>query len=274
MLDSELAELYGVETKVLNQAVKRNLERFPEGFMFQLTTKECALLRSQFVTSKMGKGGRRYLPYVFTEQGVAMLAGVLKSETAVKMSIQIIKAFVAMRKFILANAKLFQRLSEVERKQLEHEIVTNKKFEKVFQAIEGKGIKPKQGIFFDGQVFDAYKFISNLVRIAKKKIVIVDNYIDDSVLELLAKRKKDVVVEIFTKNISRQLALDLKKYNAQYPEVIIKEFKDAHDRFFIIDNKDIYHFGASLKDLGSKWVAFTKMDIKAAEMLSKLGKVK
>ena len=192
MLDSDLAELYGVETKILNQAVKRNKDRFPDEFMFQLTTEENDYLRSHFVTSKGNKGGRRYLPYVFNEQGVAMLAGVLKSDIAVKISIKIINAFVEMRKIILSNGQLFQRLNEVEKKQFEHQIKIDKKFEEIFTAIEDKDIKPKQGIFFDGQIFDAYKFVSDLIRKAKKTVILIDNYVDDSVLTLFTKRKKNV----------------------------------------------------------------------------------
>lgn len=273
MLDSDLAELYGVETRTLNQAVKRNIERFPEEFRFQLTKEELESLRSQIVTSNGQRGGRQYLPYVFTEEGVAMLSSVLKSETAVKISIKIINSFVTMRKFISANVQIFQRLDSVERKQLEYQIKVEKKFEKVFNAIEEKNIKPKQGIFFDGQIFDAYKFVSDLIKTANKSIIIIDNYVDDSVLTLLSKRKKNVEATILTENISKQLALDLKKYNAQYPPIKIKVFKKAHDRFLIIDNKDIYHFGASLKDLGQKWFAFAKFDKQALELLERLRKI-
>jgi len=272
-----LAELYDVEVKRLNERVKRNIERFPESFRFQLTDSDLEFLISQVVISNDGKnlksqfatsswGGRRTKPYVFTEQGVAMLSAVLRSETAVKVSIQIINAFVAMRRFIASNAQVFQRLDALEIKQLE----TDTKMDKVLNAIESKEIQPKQGIFFDGQIFDAYKFVSDLIRRAKKLIIIIDNYIDDSVLLLLTKRKKRVTVKIFTKTISKQLALDIKKFNEQYPAIKIKKFKNSHDRFIIIDNTKVYHFGASLKDLGKKWFAFSKMDIGAVEMLSRL----
>jgi hypothetical protein len=282
MLDSDLAEFYGVETKVLNQAVRRNIERFPEEFMFQLEVNaweslKCQIgtsnydsLRSQFVTSKSKKGGRRYLPYVFTEQGVAMLSGVLRSETAIKMSIQIINAFVAMRKFIINNAQLFQRIDNVERKQLEHEIKIDKRFDEVFDALQSKEVDPKQGIFYDGQIFDAYKFVSDLIRKAEKSILLIDNYIDDTILDLFTKRKKNVEVIILTKKITKEMELDLEKFNAQYPAVKLKEFKESHDRFMIIDSQDVYHFGASLKDLGKKWFAFSKFDNKAIEFLQRL----
>jgi hypothetical protein len=221
------------------------------------------------VTSNQ-RGGRRYLPYVFTEQGVAMLAGVLRSETAVKTSIQIINAFVAMRRFISANAQVFHRLDAVEKKQIEHKADADGKFERLFNAIEAKDIIPKQGIFFNGQVFDAYRFVSDLFRTARKSIVIIDNYIDDTVLTHLAKRHADVKVAILTKSVSRHMALDVKKFNEQYPAIEIKEFHNAHDRFIVIDGNIVYHFGASLKDLGKKWFAFSKMDIGAVEMLGKL----
>lgn len=279
MIDRDLAELYQVRTKVLNQSVKRNIERFPEHFMFRLTEKEYDSLRSQIatleidgnlrsrnVTARLDWGGRRSLPYVFTEQGVSMLSGILRSRTAIKVSIQIMDTFVSMRKFISKNAEIFRRLDFVERKHIEYD----EKFEKVFDAIEDKSFVKRQGIFFDGQIFDAYKFVSDLIRTAEKSIVLVDNYIDESVLTLFTKRKKEVRVKIFTKNISKQLKLDLKKHNAQYDPIEIIEFKRSHDRFLIIDDETIYHFGASLKDLGKKWFAFSKFKTKDLEILNKL----
>lgn len=278
MLDADLAELYNVETKVLNQAVKRNIERFPQEFMFQITSSEFDSLRSQFVTTNIDlelqkviltnlRGGRRYLPYAFTEQGVAMLSGVLKSDIAIRISIQIMNAFVAMRRFLTSNAQIFQRLDIVEIKQLEHD----HKFKEIFDAIQSRDIKPEKGIFFDGQIFDAYKFVSDLIRTAEKSIILIDNYIDDSVLILFNKRKKEVQVTIFTKDISKQLLLDLAKFNLQYPPIDVKEFTQSHDRFLIIDNKEVYHFGASLKDLSKKWFAFSKFDKEAFKLLDKLG---
>ncbi|MDK2831665.1 MAG: hypothetical protein PWQ75_1417 [Methanolobus sp.] len=280
MLDEDLASLYHVETRVLNQAVKRNKDRFPEQFCFQLTAEEYELLRSQIVIlegdaaltsqdvtleSRRGKH-RKYLPYAFTEQGVAMLSAVLKSNVAVQMSVQIINAFVAMRRFISSNAHIFQRLDTLEIKQLE----TDKKINHVLNAIESKEIQPKQGIFFEGQIFDAYNFVADLIRTARTSITIIDNYVDDTVLTHLTKRNDGVDVTIFTKTISKQLALDLKKFNSQYPPIEIREFKNSHDRFMIIDDKTVYHFGASLKDLGKKWFAFSKMDFGAVEMLTRL----
>jgi len=274
MLDTDLAVLYGVDTKVFNQAVKRNVERFPNNFRFQLTKTEYEeFLRSQNVTSK-GRGGRRYRPYAFTEQGVAMLSAVLKSDTSVQVSIQIINAFVAMRRFIATNAEVFQRLDRVERKQIEYKEETEQKFEQIFSAIEERSIKPKQGVFFDGQVFDAYQFVSDLIRTADKSIILIDNYVDDTVLTLFSKRKKGVLLTVLTKTVSKQLDLDVKRYNEQFPKAEVKKFSKSHDRFLIIDDSTVYHVGASLKDLGKKWVAFSKMDIGAFEMLARLKEMK
>ena len=216
MLDKDLAELYYVTTKRLNEQVKRNIVRFPEEFMFQLTEFE----KTEFEKNKLVANCDHLKslkfsstsPYVFTEQGVAMLSGVLKSEIAVQVSIQIMNAFVNMRKFINSNAQIFQRLDRVEIKQLEHD----KKFNEIFDTIQSKDIKPEKGIFFDGQIFDAYKFVSDLIKNSKKAIILIDNYIDDSVLTLFSKRNKKVQVTIFTKAISKQLPLDLEKYNLQY----------------------------------------------------------
>ncbi len=272
MVDRDLAELYGVETKRLNEQVKRNIERFPREFCFQLTAKEDDTLRSHFATSNTNRGGRRYLPYVFTEQGVAMLSGVLKSRTAVKISIQIINAFVAMRKFIATNGQIFKRLNIIEQKQLTDKTDADKKFKQLFDAIEERDIVPQKGVFFEGQVFDAHKLVSNIVRSAKKSIILIDNYIDDTVLTILSKRKKNIEVTIHTKTISKQMALDVQKYNSQHPTLEIKNFKNAHDRFLIIDDKDVYHFGASLKDLGKKWFAFSKFNKEAFKLIERLKK--
>ncbi len=234
MVDRDLAELYGVGTKVLNQAVKRNIERFPNDFRFQLSDNEKTELVTncdRFIKLKHSSVN----PYVFTEQGVAMLSAVLRSETAIKVSIRIIKAFVEMKKFISNNAAIFQRLENVEMKQ----IVTDEKIDKIFKALENSSLKPKQGIFYDGQIFDAYKFVAELIKGAKKSIVLIDNYVDETILTLFSKNQK-ANVKIYTKNINKQLKLDLDKYNAQYKSIEIKKFNQAHDRFLIIDNKDVY----------------------------------
>jgi len=285
MLDRDLAELYGVETRILNQAVKRNKERFPDDFCFQLdeseyeNIKSCIKsenrhknsLRSQIVIIEDAKGRHtKYLPFVYTEQGVAMLSAVLRSETAIIISVKIMKAFVEMRKFIQSNAQVFQRLDRVEVKLIENDI----KLDKLFNALESKELQPKQGIFFDGQIFDAYKFVSDLFRRAEKSVLIIDNYIDDTVLVLLVKVNKNVKVTILTQSVSPQLKLDIEKFSEQYFPIEIRIFKKSHDRFIIIDDSDVYHFGASLKDLGKKWFGFSKFGIEAVELLSKLNEYK
>ncbi|HPM46719.1 MAG TPA: ORF6N domain-containing protein, partial [bacterium] len=260
MLDSDLAELYGVETKNLNLAVKRNIERFPNTFRFQLAEEEYKVLRLQIETSNEKRGGRRYAPFVFTEQGVAMLSAVLRSETAIKVSIRIMEAFVSMRHFILENEQISKRFEIIEKRQMEYKIETDSRIEKVLSALESKQIQPKQGIFFDGQVFDAHKFVSDIVRSAEKSIILIDNFVDDTVLTLFSKRKQGVTLKILTKNLSKQIQLDMQKFNEQFPPAEIIEFNHFHDRFMIIDNHDLYLFGASLKDLGRKWFGFAKMD--------------
>ena len=268
MLDSYLARIYQVETKNLNKAVKRNTERFPASFCFQLTEEEVENLRFQFGTSSLNYGGRRYLPYVFTEQGTAMLSAVLRSEIAIKVSIEIMNAFVEMRRMLISNASLFHRLDKIELKQLQ----SDQKFEEIFKALESHKLHSEKGIFYNGQVFDAYTFVSDIIRNAKTSIILLDNYVDDTVLTLLGKRSDNVTTTIYTKNISNQLRLDLQRYNSQYPPIEIEIFSDAHDRFFIIDNTELYHIGASLKDLGKKWFAFSRMDIEVGRMLQILKK--
>lgn len=255
MLDSDLAELYQVELRVLNQAVKRNADRFPANFSFQLTSDEWDSLRSQIVILEEGKGKhRKYLPYAFTEQGVAMLSAVLRSEIAVKVSIQIMQAFVAMRKTLGNLHGVIQRLEGVELKQLQ----TDSKLEQIFKALE-KVTEPKQGIFFEGQLFDAHVFASDLVKKAKKSIVLVDNYIDETTLLLLSKRKKGVSCIVHTR-IKSVLQKDMEKHNKQYAPITLIENKASHDRFLILDDQELYHIGASLKDLGNTCFAFSRMD--------------
>jgi hypothetical protein len=269
MIDFHLAELYQVETKRLNEQVKRNIKRFPENFMFQLTQQEWANLQSQNATSKIGANlqsqnatsKRRTLPYVFTEQGVAMLSSVLNSDVAIIVSIQIINAFVKMRQILLENQLIYRRLDKIERKQL----VTDQRIEQVFNALENKNSFPTQGVFFDGQVFDAYEITSKIIRSAKKSIVLIDNYIDENALTHLAKKNKGVKVHLLTKQVSKQLQLDIQKANEQYGNFTAKAFTQSHDRFLIIDNNDVYHLGASLKDLGKKWFAFSKLEAKSVE---------
>lgn len=263
IVDRDLAMLYGVETKRMNEQIRRNLNRFPSRFRFQLTKEEV----NEVVANCDHLLSIKYsptLPYVFTEQGVAMLATVLRSETAVDVSIQIMDAFVAMRHFLISNAAVFQRIENLE----QHQISTDQRIDRVFQLLEA-GQQPQQGIFFDGQIFDAHTFVSDLIRSAKHRIVLFDNYIDDTVLTLLDKRKKIVEAEIYTKAISQQLSLDIQKHNAQYRPIMVTTFDRTHDRFLCIDNT-VYHIGASLKDLGRRWFAFSKMEMLADELTNKV----
>lgn len=257
MIDRDIAQLYGVETRVLNQAVKRNEDRFPEEFCFQLDDSEFENWISQIVISNSEKMGLRKKPYAFTEQGVAMLSAVLKSETAVKMSIQIMKAFVAMRKFMLLNAQVFQRLDNIEK----HQLTTDNKIEELFDRMDKYKIEDKQGIFFQGQIFDAYSKFESFIAQAKTEIILIDGYVDLTVLDRLAKKKKNVTVEIYTDAKTKLTAQDVKKFNAQYPQLNLNYTSKMHDRFLIIDKKTLYHIGASLKDLGKKCFAFEVLDV-------------
>lgn len=270
MLDSDLSALYGVETRRLNEQVKRNIERFPDDFMFQLRKEELDNLISHFATSSWG--GIRKLPYVFTEQGIAMLSSVLKSKTAVEVNIRIMRAFISMRRFMTTNTQLFQRLETIEYHQLEmkqHQDATDRRIDEVFKRLE-TDIPAIQGIFYDGQIFDAYRFVSDLIRKAKQSIVLIDNYVDDTVLTLLDKRKEEVSATIYTQRVSNQLQLDIDRHNAQYPRIEIKQFTKAHDRFLFIDD-EVYHIGASIKDIGKKWFGFTLMrDITTTELINRI----
>ena len=265
MLDSELAELYDVSTKRLNEQVKRNIERFPEKFRFQLTKQQ----KDEVVANCDHLDKLKFsssLPYVFTEPGVTMLSSVLNSESAIQTSIQIMDAFVSMRKFIKNNAMIFQRLENIEQKQL----IADTRLDQVLKAIEEKDAKPTQGLFFEGQIFDAYVFVAALIKKVKASIILIDNYIDETILTLLSKRQEGCDTLIYTKSISKKLQLDLDKYNAQYPHIGVKTIAKVHDRFLILDKKEIYHIGASLKDLGKKLFAFSKLNIDVATILDKL----
>ena len=268
MFDRDLAEMYQVEVKRLNEQVKRNIDRFPETFRFQLNSQEKDELVAncdRFESLKHSAVN----PYAFTEQGVAMLSAVLRSDIAVKVSIQIMNAFVELRKLVGQETLQHLRLSSIENKLIEHD----QKFNKLFSALENSEL-PQRGVYFDGQVYDAYQFVSDVIKNAKSSIILIDNYIDDSILTLLSKRKKNVTATIYTASISKQLRLDLEKHNAQYPEVKAELFKQSHDRFLIIDEKELYHIGASLKDLGKKWFAFSRMDSLCKDVLSKIKKGK
>ena len=262
MLDSDVAMLYHYETKKINQTVKRNIERFPENFCFQLTEEEVQSLRSQFATlkveeqnkalrsqfvtlNKTGRGKhRKYLPYVFTEQGIAMLSGLVKNDIAVQVSINIMNAFVEMRKFILNNGQVFERLTKVEYKLLEYD----KKFNMVFDELQkDKETEFKQKIFFEGQIYDSYSLIIDIIKRAKAKIVIIDNYIDDSILKMLSKKNENVEVVILTSQNCNLNKLDISKFNKQYPSLKLSYIKKFHDRFIVIDNKELYHIRCIIK---------------------------
>ena len=272
MLDRDLAELYGVETKVLNQAVKRNIERFPEEFCFRLIKEEVdshVFSRSQIVTLKKDKTedkrgtNIKYLPYVFTEQGVAMLSSVLKSDTAIKASIQIMNAFVSMRHFLLNNAEIFVELKSMRQHQLEtdiHLMQSDKKIDELFTLMDKYNVKDEQGIYFQGQIFDAYAKFESFLSQATKEIILVDNYVDLSVLQRLAKKKKGVKVLIYTDPKTKLTQQDVQTFNAQYPTLTLNHTTKTHDRFLIIDKKILYHIGASLKDLGKKNFAFEVLE--------------
>ena len=277
ILDSDLAEIYGVETKRINEAVKNNPNKFPSDFYFELDDNEFKSLRSKFSTTNLKSKDltSRYTktrtnPKVFTEQGIYMLATILKSKTATDVTVAIMRMFVNMRSFLTHNASIFQRFDAIETKQLQYQLQTDKKFNKIFKAIESKEIKPTEGIFYNGQIFDAHDFVSRIIKSANQTIILIDNYIDENVLVLLSKRKPDVNTTIYSSNITKQLKLDIKRFNEQYPNIEIKTFKQSHDRFLIIDSKTVYHIGASLKDLGKKWFAFSKIDIDAKEMVHRL----
>ena len=269
MLDRDLAEFYGVKPIRLREQIKRNPKRFPSDFVFQLKEEEIGYLVSQnAIPSRQHLGG--FLPYVFTEQGVSAVSGVLKGDKAAEVNVFIMRAFVSMRKFLIQNATIFQRLDQVELKLLE----LDEKFNRVFKALESGQPEPDKGIFFDGQVFDAYVFVSDLIRKAKSELVLIDNYLDDSVLTLLSKRGTGVKAILYTKTISKTLQLDLEKHQAQYPEIEVKTFPDSHDRFLVIDQRELYHIGASLKDLGKKWFAFSRMDSQVGYVLEQLRRLR
>ena len=270
MLDSDLALLYQVETKRLNERVKRNIARFPESFCFQLTKEEYDNLRSQFATSSEDAyGGRRYLPYVFTE------SGVLRSDVAIEVSIRIMDSFVEMRKFIAGNAVLFERISAVELKQLEYQKKTDEKFDELFAYIADHE-ETGQKIFYDGQIYDAFSLIISLMQRAKKSIYLVDGYVDLVTLDMLAKKNKGVSVTIFTYSRTRLSQTDIDKFNKQYPVLTVKKTDVFHDRFLIVDEKEVYHIGASIKDAGNKCFGISVIQDKtiADDLIKRLKMIK
>jgi hypothetical protein len=272
MLDRDLATLYQVETRALKQAVKRNIRRFPDDFMFVLEESEVDMLVSQSVIPTKGVLGGA-MPFAFTEQGVAALSSVLTSERAIEVNIAIMRAFVSMRRLLASSTPLLDRLETLEKRQIAQEIRTDDRFEQLFTALETANVQPVQGIFFDGQVFDAYVFVNDLLRRAQRSIVLIDNFIDDSVLLQLAKRSQGVSATVLTKKIGAQLEQDLKKHNSQYPSIRVEAFPHSHDRFLILDDETIYHIGASLKDLGKKWFAFSRMDTTSLSIMARVREV-
>ena len=262
MLDRDLANLYGVETKRLNEAVKRNKERFPEQFCFNLNKNETLELVANCDRFETLKHSSSY-PYAFTEQGVAMLSAILRSETAIKVSIDIMNAFVAMRRFLMNNSKIFTEIDSIKQHMIEadvHQKISDQRIDTLFSLMDKYKIEDKQGIFFQGQIFDAFSKFQQLIQSAKKEIILIDNYIDLTVLDRLTKKQKGVKVTIYTKPDTPISQLEEKKFNSQYPTLDLKFTSTMHDRFLIIDNTEIYHVGASLKDLGKKCFGFTKLE--------------
>lgn len=263
MLDSDVAKLYDCETKRINEVVKRNVERFPRDFCFKLTNEETLNLRSQFATLNLkinnGKVVRKYTPYVFTEQGIIMLAGLLKTEIAIKMSVIIVETFVRMKQFINNNGELLHRVISIENKMENKFEIYDKQFDKIFNALQTQE-EFKQKVFFEGQIYDAYSLIIDIIKLAKEKIVIIDNYIDESLLSMLSKKKKNVEVIIITGDRCKITELDIKKFNSEYPYLQVIKSNKFHDRFIVIDNKILYHCGASIKDLGKKCFGINKFE--------------
>ena len=268
MLDSDVARLFDYATKDLNRNVKNNIERFPEYYCFQLTEEEYKSLRCKiFTLNENGRGQhRKYLPYVFTEYGITMLAGLLKSDIAVNVSIKIVNTFIEMRKFLIQNGQIFERLTNIEYKLLEHD----KKFNEVFNQLQVEE-NIKQKIFFEGQIYDAYSLIIDIIKKANKKILIIDNYIDDSVLKMLTKKKNNVEVVILTSDKSNIQQIDIQKFNKEYPILKVAKTNKFHDRFIIIDNEEMYHLGASIKDLGKKCFGINK--IEDVEIIEKINAI-
>ena len=262
MLDSDLAEIYGYSTKAFNQQVKNNIEKFDEDFMFQLTKEETDYLRSKFLTANISTMSRS-LPYAFTEQGIYMLMTVLKGELAVKQSKTLIRLFKQMKDFVLTNSQLFAEIDSIKKHLIEsdlHHKENDKRIDELFTLMDKYKIEEKQGIFFQGQIFDAYAKFESFIQSAKKEIVLIDGYVDLTVLERLAKKKKGVNVLLYTDSKTKITNLDVQKFNAQYPTLTLNFTSKMHDRFLIIDNSVLYHIGASLKDLAKKCFAFEILD--------------
>ncbi len=274
MIDSDLAVLYQVETKNLNKAAARNADRFPEDFRFKLTKEEFDGLRFQIGTSneeQVGRGGRRYYPYAYTEQGISMLASVLHSKVAVQVSINIMRTFVEMRRFIANNALLFEKVSDIELKQLEYQKNTDEKFDKVFQYIEDHA-ESEQKLFYDGQIYDAFSLITSIIKKAQKEIILIDGYVDVDTFNILSKKNSGFDVKIYTFASAQLTNRDTANFNAQYPTLTVKKTQVFHDRFIILDGKTVYHIGASIKDAGKKCFGISLIDDQGvvADLLNRL----
>ena len=275
MLDSDVAILYHYETRRINEAVKRNIARFPEDFCFKLTNEEYIILKSQIATSNIedniyARGGKKKIPYVFTEKGIIMLSGLLKNDIAVEVSIKIVEAFIQMRNFINNNRNLLERVISIENNVNKKFNDYDNKFEQIFNKLQ-KNIEFKQKIFFKGQIYDAYELVIDIIKTAQSKIVIIDNYIDDTILKMLQKKNKNVQAIILTSQNCNLTKLDIKKFNEQYGVLQIAKTDKFHDRFIIIDNKELYHCGASLKDLGKKCFGINK--IEGIEFIENINKI-
>ena len=257
MLDSDVAYFFGIETKNLNKQMKRNVNRFPDDFCFQLNSNEFKNLRFQNATSNYG--GRRYLPYVYTEEGIIALAGVIKSDVASKMSVEIARKFIQMRKFILENGDTLLALAKLQNRQIEFENKTNQKFDEILMSIS-KADLPKQALFYAGQFYDAYEYVSDIIRRANNSIVLIDPYCDSKALTYLKNKKPNVQVLVVTSNPSKIEMEELNKFKSQYGEIVIKQLDNNHDRYLIVDNEECYNLGASLNYLGKKSFSIIKND--------------
>ena len=270
ILDRDVAGLYGVATGALNRQVKRNEERFPEDFMFKLSAEEWNNLKCQIGISSWG--GDRQLPYAFTENGIAMLSSVLRSPTAIEVNIRIMRAFSAMRRFLLANAQMFQRIETVEKRQ----IATDAKVDSILERLDATET-PLRGVFYDGQLWDARVLVLKLIGNAKKSLILIDNWTTTETLDFVTKKRKGVKVTIITsehydkKHVPHRKVsdADIATFNAQYPRLAVRYNEAFHDRFLIVDDKELYLIGASLKDLGKKCFGFTKMDAGEIDRIKK-----
>lgn len=258
ILDSDVAYFYEIETRKLNQQMKRNTERFPDDFCFQLNSKEFTFLKSQNVTSSSSWGGTRKMPYVYTEQGIMALSGVIKNDIAVQMSIKIVRTFISMRKFIFENSDTLLELARLQNRQINFEIETNNRFNEVIKLIDKKEL-PKQTIFYDGQYYDAYEFISELIRKAKESIILIDPYMDNRALTFLKNKKENVTIFLYKSSKSKLSNEDISIFEAEYGRINVAAIDTFHDRFLIIDKEECYSLGTSLNHAGKRTFGINKI---------------